>query len=118
MKVKKATDKKNQPAFIHCITPCPTNWKNQPSMSVEVARRAVKCGIWPLWEYEQGSFRRMHEPKEFAPVEEYLEIQGRFKHVSEEDIEDMRAYIKDLNYKIDRFVFAYTQNREASAAGG
>jgi pyruvate/2-oxoacid:ferredoxin oxidoreductase beta subunit len=108
-KVKKATKKENQPAYIHCITPCPTNWKNEPSMSVEVARRAVTCGIWPLWEYERGAFRRMYEPKELAPVEDYLGLQGRFKHVTAEDIEEVRAYIEELNDKIDRFAYTYAK---------
>jgi pyruvate/2-oxoacid:ferredoxin oxidoreductase beta subunit len=109
-KVKKATKKENQPAFIHCFSPCPTNWKNEPSMSVEVARRAVTCGIWPLWEYERGTFRRNLEPKELTPLEDYLNIQGRFKQVTKEDVEDIRAYIADLNKKIDRFTYAYAKN--------
>lgn len=109
-KVKKATKKENQPAFIHCITPCPTNWKNEPSMSVEVARRAVTCGIWPLWEYERGTFRRTLEPKELTPMEDYLSIQGRFKHVTKEDMDDIRAYITDLNETIDRFTYAYSKD--------
>lgn len=108
-KVKKATKKENQPAYIQCITPCPTNWKNVPSMSVEVARQAVTCGIWPLWEYERGAFRRTIVPKKSTPLEDYLQLQGRFKHATEGDIEEMRSYIDDLNEKIDRFAYAYSR---------
>ena len=110
-KVKKAAQKENQPAFIHCITPCPTNWKNEPFNSVEVARQAVTCGIWPLWEYEQGTFTRF-VPKKKTNVKEYLDLQGRFSHVTEEDIEDIQSYIKDLNEKIERFAHTYSDRNE------
>jgi len=109
-KVKKATDKENQPAFIHCITPCPTNWKNHPSMSVEVARQAVTCGMWPLWEYERGTFRRTVVSKKVTPLEDYLKLQHRFDRVTKDDVEEMRAYVKDLNETIDRFVHAYSKD--------
>jgi pyruvate/2-oxoacid:ferredoxin oxidoreductase beta subunit len=107
-KVKKATRKENQPAYIHCITPCPTNWKNEPALSVEVARQAVTCGVWPLWEFERGSFQRSVVPKKMTPVEDYLKIQGRFRQVTKEDVEDIKTYIKQLNDKIDRFIYSYT----------
>ena len=110
-KVRKATKKENQPAFIHCITPCPTNWKNEPFNSVEVARQAVTCDIWPLWEYEQGTFTRF-VPKKKTNVKEYLDLQGRFSHVTEEDIEDIQSYIKDLNEKIERFAHTYSDRNE------
>jgi len=110
-KVKKATEKENQPAFIHCITPCPTNWKNEPSTSVEVARQAVTCGIWPLWEYERGTFTRTVIPeKKQSPVEDWLGLQGRFKHVTGMDIEEIKAYIKELNEKIDKYANIYSKD--------
>ncbi|MBI5444306.1 MAG: pyruvate synthase subunit beta [Deltaproteobacteria bacterium] len=105
-KVRRATRKENQPALIHCITPCPTNWKNEPRMSVEVARQAVTCGMWPLWEYERGTFRRTAVGKPTA-VEDYLKLQGRFRQVTGEDVEEIRAYIADLNRAIDRAVALY-----------
>lgn len=110
-KVKKATRKENQPAYIHCITPCPTNWKNEPSSSVEVARQAVTCGIWPLWEYERGTFRRTVQPKKMTPVEDYLRLQDRFKQVTPEDIEEIKAYADSLNDKIDKYAYIYSKNK-------
>ena len=111
-KVKKATKKENQPAYIHCITPCPTNWKNEPFNSVEVARRAVTCGIWPLWEYERGTFRYTVVPKEMTPVEDYLSLQGRFNHLTDGDVEEIRSYIKELNEKIEKIAYVYSENYE------
>jgi pyruvate/2-oxoacid:ferredoxin oxidoreductase beta subunit len=109
-KVKKATLKENQPAWIQCITPCSTNWKNKPYETVEVARQAVTSGIWPLWEYERGTFERNIYHKKPTPVEDYLGLQGRFRHLTEEDVEDIKIYIKDLNRKIDRIAYAYTDD--------
>jgi pyruvate/2-oxoacid:ferredoxin oxidoreductase beta subunit len=113
-KVKKATKKENQPAYIHCITPCPTNWKNEPSTSVEVARQAVTCGIWPLWEYERGKFRRSVKPRKMTPVEDYLRLQGRFKQVTKKDIEEIKSYAQDLNDKIDRYAYVYSKDTKRS----
>jgi pyruvate/2-oxoacid:ferredoxin oxidoreductase beta subunit len=109
-KVKKATNKENQPAYIHCITPCPTNWKNLPSMSVEVARQAVTCGMWPLWEYERGTFRRTVIPKRKTALKDYIDLQGRFRHVTEKDVDELQAYVDDLNEKIDRFAYVYSKD--------
>jgi pyruvate/2-oxoacid:ferredoxin oxidoreductase beta subunit len=114
MKVQKATKKENQPAYIQCITPCPTNWKNEPSMSVEVARQAVTCGVWPLWEYERGTFRRT-VPKKATPLEDYLKLQGRFKNLSKEDIEEVHEYVRELNEKIDNFAAVYTKKHKSGA---
>jgi pyruvate/2-oxoacid:ferredoxin oxidoreductase beta subunit len=108
-KVKKATKKENQPAYIQCLNPCPTNWKNEPSMAVEVGRQAVTCGIWPLWEFERGMFRRTHKPDKLTPVEDYLKLQGRFRHVTDRDVEEIEAYISDLNEKIDKSALVYSK---------
>jgi pyruvate/2-oxoacid:ferredoxin oxidoreductase beta subunit len=117
-KVKKATKKENQPAYIHCITPCPTNWKNEPSTSVEVARQAVTCGIWPVWEFERGKFRRTVKPRKMTPVEDYLRLQGRFKQVTKEDIEEIKAYAENLNAKIDKYAYIYSKDSKGSGLSG
>jgi pyruvate/2-oxoacid:ferredoxin oxidoreductase beta subunit len=52
-KVKKATNKENQPP--HPLYHPPYELEEYPSMSVEVARQAVTCGMC-LWEYERGTF--------------------------------------------------------------
>ena len=47
----------------------------------------MDCGLWVLAEYENGEFRINRDPQEFAPVQSYLEKQGRFKHLRPEDVE-------------------------------
>ena len=50
----------------------------------------VDCGLWYLAEYENGEFTLNHKPKEFSDVEAYLKKQGRFKHLTDEDIQTIR----------------------------
>ena len=84
-KVQKAS-KIQGTKYIHVIAPCPTGWGVAPDKTVEIAREVVECGLWYLAEYENGEFTLNHKPKEFSSVEEYLRKQGRFKHLTDEDI--------------------------------
>jgi pyruvate ferredoxin oxidoreductase beta subunit len=47
----------------------------------------VDCGLIFLAEYENGKFTLNKNPKEFKSVKEYLTKQGRFKHLTDADIE-------------------------------
>jgi pyruvate ferredoxin oxidoreductase beta subunit len=77
--------------YIHVIAPCPTGWGVAPDETVEIAKEVVDCGLWYLAEYENGEFKLNHKPKEFTSVEAYLKKQGRFKHLTDEDIEVITA---------------------------
>ena len=72
--------------YIHVIAPCPTGWGVAPDETVDIAREVVDCGLWYLAEYEKGEFTLNHKPKEFTDVAAYLKKQGRFKHLTDEDI--------------------------------
>ena len=37
-------------AFLHCYTPCQKGWVYQTSMTVEIGRRVVEAGLFPVWE--------------------------------------------------------------------
>lgn len=77
--------------YIHVIAPCPTGWGVAPDATVDIAKEVVDSGLWYLAEYENGTFRLNHKPKEFTSVEEYLKKQGRFKHLTDEDIQIITA---------------------------
>lgn len=49
----------------------------------------------------------MTVPPKNTPIEEYLKLQGRFSHVTAEDVEDIKAYIADLGDRIKKFAAAY-----------
>lgn len=83
------------PSFINILTPCILGWRyKNTDMTVELARLAVETGMWLLYEIENGEFKLNVEPK-MLPVKEYLMKQGRFKHLTEEDIERIQRKVRE-----------------------
>ena len=95
-KVKKAASIKG-PTYIHLHATCPTGWGVDSKYTVEVARRAVQCGMVILREVENGVPRVTVVPKERVDVTEYLKYQRRFRHIKDNDevIAQFRSYIKE-----------------------
>ena len=89
-KVRKASQIQGT-KYIHVIAPCPTGWGVAPDETVDIAKEVVDCGLWYLAEYENGEFRLNHKPKEFTDVSAYLKKQGRFKHLTDDDIQIITA---------------------------
>ena len=71
------------PRMLISLAPCPTGWDFDPKLTVKLGRLAVQTGIWPLKEYINGKVVHTMIPKQRKPVEEYLKLQGRFKHLFE-----------------------------------
>ncbi len=94
-KVKKALE--NQPSFLHILSPCPTGWKFDSSLSVKLSRLAVETGMWMLYEYEGGKLKINKKIDKRKPVEEYLKLQGRFKHLQEPQIKHIQQ-VADSEY--------------------
>ncbi len=90
-KVRKAFDK--QPSFLHIHCPCPTGWKFGTEKTVDVGKLAVETGMWALYEIEDGKFRITKRAEPRKPVESYLRLQGRFKHVNEATLKKMQEQI-------------------------
>jgi len=67
--------------YIHVHCPCPTGWHFDPSKTVEVARLAYETALFPIVEFEYGRLVRVKKIKRRKPVEEYLKVQGRFRHL-------------------------------------
>jgi pyruvate ferredoxin oxidoreductase beta subunit len=78
-KVKKALSIKG-PKYIQIHVPCPLGWRHEPILTFQVGKLVVETGLFPLIEYENGvlSGCKQITPK---PVEEYLKVQARFKHL-------------------------------------
>lgn len=85
-KVEKAS-KIQGTKYIHVIAPCPTGWGVPVSDTVDIAREIVDCGLWYLAEYENGEFTLNRDPKAFTDVSAYLKKQGRFRHLTDADIQ-------------------------------
>jgi len=80
------------PAFLHVLCPCPRGWRFPPNMTVKISDLAVKTCFFPLWEavvedgtvvYRLSGVSRAiaKKPELKVPVEEYLKLQGRFRHL-------------------------------------
>lgn len=69
------------PTFINVLTPCPLGWRCDPAITVEISQLAADTCMWPLYEVEDGQWKLTYKPKEKKPIEEYLELQGRFRHL-------------------------------------
>lgn len=85
-KINKAKHTKGT-SFIHVYASCPTGWGTPTETSIEIAKDAVDCGLIFLAEFENGEYTLNRNPKEFASVKDYLKKQGRFKHMTDEDIQ-------------------------------
>jgi len=79
-KANKAFETKG-PAFINVISPCVPGWKYKMEDSLDVAKMAVETNFWPLYEVENGVYKLNYEPEKRKPIEEWLKMQGRFKHM-------------------------------------
>jgi pyruvate ferredoxin oxidoreductase beta subunit len=72
------------PAFINILQPCHRGWRHKPEDSIELARVACDTLFWPLFTVDHGKWKVDYKPKEPKPVEDWLKMQGRFKHVAPE----------------------------------
>lgn len=76
-------------SYIHVFAPCPTGWGTPTDSAIEIGKEVVDCGLWYLAEYESGEFVLNRNPKEFTSVQDYLSKQGRFRHLKDDDIEQI-----------------------------
>ncbi len=79
------------PAYVHIFSVCPTGWNTAGERTIEIGRLAVQTGVFPLYEIENGKYKLNVNVSKRKPVDEYLKLQGRFRHLSDSDIK----YIQD-----------------------
>ena len=89
------------PKLVLALAPCPTGWGFDPADMVEVGRMAVRCGVWPLKEYVDGRIVHTKPPRRREPVERYLELQGRFRHLFEPERDE--ATIAVIQQHVDDY---------------
>ncbi len=92
-KLEKAKDVEG-PSYIHIYAPCPTGWRTPPEITPELGRLVVQTGVFPLYEIVDGKVRVNIKPKKLKPVKDYLRMQGRFKHLTDEDIEYIQEKVE------------------------
>lgn len=93
-KVKKAKAIKGS-RFLHIYASCPTGWRLPSELAVKIARMAVQTNIFPLYEVENGvRYTINYMPKGYL-VREYFKLQGRFKHLTEADLEQIQHMVNE-----------------------
>lgn len=99
-KIEKAKALKG-PRLILALAPCPTGWDFDPQDAVEIGRLAVRTGVWPLKEYVDGEIVHTRTSHPRLPVEEYLQRQGRYRHLYEPVRND--ALIGEIQARVDAY---------------
>jgi len=91
-KVKKGLAVKG-PAYIHILSVCPTGWRGPADLSIRIGRLAIKTGIFPLYEVEGGQYKMSIDFPKLLPVTEYMNLQGRFRHLKPDVIEQIQQTV-------------------------
>ena len=92
------------PSFIHVLQPCPTGWRFDPRYGIKIARLATETGMWINWELDHGHFDVTVPVRRRKPVREYLKMQGRFKHLTEEQIREIQRIVDEEVERINKLV--------------
>ncbi len=69
----------------------------QTVSAIQQARLAVETGVFPLYEVVNGKYRITVE-SQMRPIKDYLKIQSRFRHLSDDTIAQIQARV-ELEYK-------------------
>jgi pyruvate/2-oxoacid:ferredoxin oxidoreductase beta subunit len=96
-KAKKAKETKGA-RFLH-ITPLPDGLEKPAEDSIKLGRMVVQNCLFPLYEVEKGEKYTLNiKPREKKPVDDYFRLQGRFRHLKEEDLKTIQAAV-DHNWE-------------------
>ncbi len=98
-KVAKAAAVKG-PAYVHILSVCPVGWRSPSELSVMIGRLAVETGIFPLYEIENGKYKMSLDLPKLKPVYDYMRLQGRFRHLSEDTIKQIQERVDEEYQKL------------------
>jgi len=83
------------PRFFHIFAPCPPGWKFDSAETVALGRLATDSGVFPLYEVRENRLTITRKLGQLKPVEEYLEAQGRFHHLTPEEAAAIGQQVRD-----------------------
>ena len=66
---------------MNIMAPCPRGWRYEAPDIIQICKMAVETCYWPLFEVTDGRWELSYQPKEKLPLEEFLRLQGRFRHL-------------------------------------
>jgi pyruvate ferredoxin oxidoreductase beta subunit len=91
-KIKKAREIKG-PSYIHILSVCPTGWRTPSNLTMTMGRLAVETGVFPVYEIEDGRYTLNFDYPKLRPVEDYLKLQGRFRHLTKENTAEIQGQV-------------------------
>ncbi len=81
-------------------TPCPPGWLFPFSDTIKIGELAVETGLVIMYEIEDNIFRLTSASESMAskgtplrPLREYFLQQGRFKTITEEQIDELQEWV-------------------------
>ena len=87
---RKSSGAPESPSYIEVLHTCPTGWRYPTDKMIQVSRLGVQTGWWPLFEIQDGVFKLSYKPKELKPVSDFIQSQGRFRHITDEQIDQLK----------------------------
>lgn len=114
-KVKRAKEIRGT-RFLHLLSPCPTGWKMAEDMSPKSAAAAVEANIFPLYEIMGGTEYTINHMPKGLPVESYLSLQGRYKHLGQEETRSIQAETDRAWQELQRRAGSQKEPREDGRA--
>ena len=91
--------------YLHIHVPCPLGWGSASQDTIRLARLAVECGLFPVFEAEHGVVTASRKIRNRVLVEEYLKPQRRFAHLFAS--EEGRARLAHVQAIADRNIADY-----------
>jgi pyruvate ferredoxin oxidoreductase beta subunit len=91
--------------YLHIHVPCPLGWGSASHDTIRLARLAVECGLFPVFEAEHGVVTASRKIRRRVPVDDYLKPQRRFAHLFA--TEEGRERIGRLQGLADRNIAEY-----------
>ncbi len=83
--------------YLHVLVTCPLGWSSQSADTIKVARLAKETGLFPVFEATDGEVSAVSKIRDRRPVEEYLQLQGRYRHLFQpQRREDVLAHIQAI----------------------
>ena len=100
-KVTKAMKVKG-PSYINILSVCPTGWRCASNLTIKLGRLAVETGIFPMYEIENGKYTLNIDLPKLRPVEDYLKLQGRFRHLDKDNTAEIQEKVLEEYNKVRR----------------
>jgi len=81
--------------FFHVLTPCPTGWRFPASLTIKLSKLAVATKAFPLFEVERGYALKINKKPKDVPIEEYVNIQGRYRNLIPDKIGELQREVDE-----------------------